>query len=164
MSFEQLLFELGKTHGFKAGLSMMLAWLVGHLVPVAGFMLVGAVLVISDWITGVTAANIKKERITSRGLLKSIRKIALYCLAIVLVVIVEVTFFQTKTIVYVLASYIALVELYSNLENISIITGTNLLAVVRQAVNSQLKKVNLKINRPAPSDNLDTLNDSEKNK
>ncbi|WP_170110293.1 phage holin family protein [Flavilitoribacter nigricans] len=157
MSFEQLLIELGKAHGVKAALSIVLAWLVGHLLPIAGFLAVGVVLVMSDWITGISAALQQKEKITSRGLLRTIRKIIFYCLAIVLVLIVETTFFGSKWIVSMVATYIALVELYSNLENISKITGTNVLAIVREAINGQLKKVNLKTKVPAPSDQLTDL-------
>lgn len=148
MNFEQLLLELSRAHGWKAGLSLILSWLGLHLMPIAGFMLVATVLVISDWITGVTAARIKKDAITSRGLFRSVRKIVFYCLAIVLTVIVENTFFASSWIVYLVAVYIAIVELYSNLENISVITGTNILGIVRKAINVQLSRVNLTLREP----------------
>lgn len=149
MTFEQLLLELARAHGWKAGLSIILSWLGIHLMPIAGFILVVIVLGISDWITGVTAARIKKEAITSRGLFRSVRKIVFYCLAIVLVVIVENTFFASTWLVYLVAVYIALVELYSNLENISVITGTNILGIVRKGINAQLAKVNLTLRQPS---------------
>lgn len=154
MNFEQLILELTKAHGVKAAASLVLGWLGNQLLPIAGFMAVCVVLVTSDWITGVSAALQQKEKITSRGLFRTVRKIIFYCLAIVLVLIVESFFFHTKWMVTMVACYIALVELYSNLENISKITGTNILAIVRGAINSQLKKVNLKANIPAPSDSL----------
>lgn len=162
MSFEQIIIEMTKAHGFKAAVSIFLAWIGAHLLPVAGFMVAGAFLVACDWITGVTAARKRSQKITSRGLLRTIQKITFYCMAIVLVVIVEHTFFRSNWMVSLVATYIALVELYSNLENISIITGTNVLAIVRNAINIQLQRINLKANVPAESEVLKDLEDAEK--
>ena len=152
MSFEQLLIEIGRAHGLKAAFSIILSWLGYWILPVAGFMAVCAVLVASDWITGVTAASMRREKITSRGLFQTIRKIVFYCLAIVLVVVVEQKFFHTDWIVFIVAAYIAILELYSNLENISSITGTNILKVVRMAINAHLKKFNIEIPAPKKKD------------
>lgn len=134
MSFEDLLIELVKAHGWKAALSLIISWIGMQLLPVAGFMIVGSALVFSDWVTGMTASYIRKEKITSRGLFRTVTKITFYCMAIVLTRIVENTFFHTTLMIYMVAAYIALVELYSNLENISAITGTNIIGVVKKAM------------------------------
>jgi phage-related holin len=138
MSFEELIMELVKAHGWKAALSLILSWIGMQLLPVAGFMIAGTVLVFSDWITGMTASYIHKRPFTSRGLFRTVQKVTFYCMAIILTRIVENTFFNTTFMIYMVAAYIALVELYSNLENISDITGTNVLAVVKKAVKVSL--------------------------
>lgn len=89
MSFEQLLIALGKVHGWKAISSILISWIGINLMPVASFLAVGIVLVISDWITGISAANKRGDKITSRGLYRSVQKVVFYSLAIMLVVSVE---------------------------------------------------------------------------
>jgi len=139
MSFEQLLVALAKAHGWKAISSIILGWIGVNLMPVASFLAVGIVLVICDWITGLTAAKKRGDKITSRGLYRTVEKIVFYSMAIVLVLIVEKSMLGTDWLVYLVSSYIALVELYSNLENISVITGTNILEVVKTAITSYVK-------------------------
>lgn len=139
MSFEQLLLALGKAHGWKAISSLIFTWIGVNLMPIASFLAVGIILVISDWITGITAANKRGDKITSRGLYRTVQKIVFYSLAIVLVLIVEQSILGTDFLVYLVSSYIAIIELYSNLENISVITGTNVLQVVKEALSTYLK-------------------------
>ncbi len=139
MNFEYLIMELSRAHGLKALLSIIISWIGVNLMPVASFIAVGIVLVTCDWITGVTAARMQKVKITSRGLFRSVQKIVFYSLAIVLVLIVEKSMLGTDWLVYLVSSYIAMVELYSNLENISVITGTNIIGVVKNAIGEYLK-------------------------
>jgi len=142
MNFTDLLQQLTAIHGWKAIVSAVISFLGIHLMPVAPFLAVGTILVICDWVTGVTAATIKKEQITSRKLGKTVRKIVFYSMAIVLVMIVEKTYLKTDYLVYLVSAYISMVELYSNLENIGTITGIDILRVVKGYLKLKFIKKN----------------------
>lgn len=135
MTFLQLLENIAQTHGWKAVLSVLLSFLAVNLATVAGFLAVGILLVAADLYTGVKAARYRHEEITSRKMRKTIDKIIMYCIAIVLVMIVEKTFFNSDYLVYLVSAYVSIVELKSNLENIKDITGTDILSVVSEAIS-----------------------------
>lgn len=134
MDFQELLTELARAHGLKAALSLIGAFLVVHLLPIAHFIVIGSLLVACDWFTGVWASITRNEKITSQGLRRTVRKIVFYSLGIVLVLVVESAFFHTYYLVTTLALYISMVELFSNLENIGTITGSNIIGVVRKTI------------------------------
>lgn len=139
MDFQELLSSLWRAHSPKAGLSILGSWIVLQLLPVAHFMAIGAFLVASDWVTGVTAAWQRGDKITSRRLARTVIKVIMYCLAIIAVMMVEKAFLPSSTYaVTVVAFYISLVELFSNLENISSITGSNIIGIVRKMVAGRL--------------------------
>jgi len=131
MNFQDFIIALSKAHGLKAFFSLSGAFVALHLLPIAHFLAIGVLLVLCDWVTGVWAAINRKEKITSKGLRRTVGKVLLYSLAIVLVMVVETTFFESNYLVAVVALYISIVELFSNLENISSITGRNIIGVVR---------------------------------
>ena len=134
MNFQEFITELARQHSVKAGMSLIGAYLLLHVLPIAHFLVIGVVLVVSDWITGVWAAIKRNEKITSGGLRRTIEKGVMYSLAIVLVLIVESAFFGTQYVVALVAMYISFVELFSNLENISNITGSNIIGAVRTII------------------------------
>jgi len=134
MDFQELLTGLARAHGLKAALSLIGAFLIVHLLPIAHFIVIGSLLVACDWFTGVWASITRNEKITSQGLRRTVRKIVFYSLGIVLVLVVESTFFRTYYLVTTVALYISMVELYSNLENIGIITGRNITGVFRSTL------------------------------
>lgn len=139
MNFQELISQLFLAHGWKAALSLLVTFVGNALLPVSAFLAVGVVLVAADWLTGVTAAVVRGDRITSRGLLRTIRKVFFYSLAIVLVLTVEQAFFPgSHWMVYLVSAYISLVELFSNLENISSITGTDIAAPLRKALRMRI--------------------------
>ena len=131
MNFQELITELVKAHSPRAIASLVAAFVFFHLLPIAHFLVIGTVLVISDWFTGVWAAMRRHEHITPKGLRRTIEKIVMYCLAIILVLIVEAAFLKTHYFVAAVALYISLTELMSNLENISSITGSNIIGAVK---------------------------------
>jgi phage-related holin len=139
MNFQDFLQQLFLAHGWKAALSVVATFVGSALLPVSTFLAVGVMLVMADWITGVTAAIVRGDRITSRGLMRTMRKVLFYSMAIVLVLMVERAFFPSSHwMVYLVSAYIALVELFSNLENISSITGTDIAAPLRRALRLRL--------------------------
>lgn len=134
MSFQQLIMELVKANSFKAGTSLVAAFLFLHILPIAQFIAIAGLLVTSDWVTGIWAAYKRREKITSKGLRRTVEKILMYSLAIFITMVVEVAFFSSHYVVAAVSLYICLVELYSNLENISTITSTNIIGVVKDVV------------------------------
>lgn len=151
MNFQDFLTQLLAAHGWKAALSVVGAFVGGALMPVSSFLAVGVMLVVADWFTGVTAARQRGERITSRGLMRTLRKVVFYSLAIVLVMTVEQAFFSgSHWMVYLTSAYIAMVELFSNLENISSITGTDIAAPLRRALRLRLPWLTPKPKDPHP--------------
>ena len=139
MSFTDLLTELLRAHTPRAALALVAMWLGAALMPVASFIAVGIFLVITDWLTGISAARVRGVPITSAGLWRTIRKAVFYPVAIISSLVVERTFFQgSEWLVYLVAAYIALTELFSNLENISVITGTDIIGAVRRYARRRL--------------------------
>lgn len=141
MNFTELLRELAHTHGLRAILSLLLSFLAVNLMPVATFLAAAIVLVIADWITGISASLKTKENITSRKLGRTIVKICFYSLTIILVMMVEKTFFKGDYLVYLVSAYIALKELYSNLENIGKILDIDILTIVKSAIKTPFKNI-----------------------
>lgn len=155
MNFEQLIAEITKAHSAKAAFSLFGGFLFIHLLPIAHFLAIGVLLVVSDWITGVWAAFHRKEQITSKGLRRTVEKVVMYSLAIVLVLVVETAFIGTHYVVASVALYISLVELFSNLENISTITNSNIIGATRTVLFTRfpgLKSLMSKDQKPGKED------------
>lgn len=102
------------------------------LVPVGHFLLFTIALVVCDLFTGVWAAKTRKEEIHSRGFKRSVLKISLYFVAILLSRGMKVVFLPDLDvdIAYVVAGIISLTEFKSNLENIHVVTGTNIWSLI----------------------------------
>ncbi len=100
--------------------------LASFFFPIAPYLLAIFCLVAFDTITGLSAAKHRKEPIRANAMRRTIQKIKLYFIAIILVRIVEVVFFEFAPLTYIVASYIGIVELKSNFENIEEVTGTTI--------------------------------------
>lgn len=104
-------------------------WVTSFMMPVAHFMVFVVVLVICDFGTGVAAAKKRRERLRSRGFMRSVLKIVFYFIAILLSHGMDVVYLHDANIsfsfTYVVAGFISLTEFKSNLENISVLTGTD---------------------------------------
>lgn len=105
------------------------AWLMSFIVPIAHFLVFTIVLVVTDLVTGVQAARKRGEELRSRRLSRSIQKISLYFVAILLANGMDQVFFAPKGIsfdvTWIVAGLIALTEFKSNLENVTTLTGVN---------------------------------------
>jgi len=106
--------------------------------PVSKFIAAITILIIADYITGTKAAKKKGERISSRGMRRTVEKIFYYFAAIMLTHMTQQIFFPWFPLVYPLVIFIAWTELRSTLENISEVTGNNVAAVV---INRIFKKI-----------------------
>lgn len=112
--------------------------LLAVFAPIKTILLGALVLILADLITGVWAAKVRKEAITSAGLRRTIGKLFVYESSICLAYIAQHYVMQDAIeIIKVLTTFIALVEIKSLLENIDVIYGTPLLKVVIDKINSK---------------------------
>lgn len=113
-------------------------WLWALIAPVGHFLLFTVALVGCDLFTGVWAAKTRKEELRSRGFMRSVLKITLYCIAILLSHGMNQVFFEPKglgfDLVWMVAGIISLTEFKSNLENIATVTGTNVWSLISQYI------------------------------
>jgi len=102
------------------------AWVGVFLAPVKPLMIAIGALIVIDLILGVWAALKSKEKITSRGLSRTIAKVIAYQLAIISSHIMETYFAQGVPIVKIVSGLIAVTEFKSILENVNKMTGVNI--------------------------------------
>lgn len=140
MTFAEMLIALAKAQGLKAILSVLLAFWAVHFLAVANFMAMCTVLVICDLITGIWASAKKKVPIHSSGLRRTIHKIVFYMLAILLSQGIQETWLPAIPLVYMVSLFIGMTEFISNLENISIITGTNIAKHIKSYLIQKLNR------------------------
>jgi len=118
-------------------------WLSQMLMPVSSYLLFTVVLVLVDLGTGVAAARHRGEELRSRGFSRSVLKIALYCAAILLSHGMDKVFFEPKglgfDLVWIVAGLIGVTEFKSNLENISTVTGSNLISGIADRLPGYFK-------------------------
>lgn len=113
-----------------AWVKFILPYLIFFFSPIDQLIAGLGAFVFFDFITGIAAARKRGERISSSGLFRTITKIILYMIAIVLSRIFELYFISWLPVTSVTAGYIAITELKSNYENIGEYTGTNLNGVI----------------------------------
>lgn len=128
---------------WKAG-SILVGWVASFVAPVQAFMLLVWVLVAVDIVTGIWAAKSRGIRITSQAMGRTVPKMLLYPLAILISQGMVHTFFANVPIVesltYMVALFIASVEFQSNIENIGAITGIDIWTHVRAWMKSRGNK------------------------
>lgn len=121
----------------KTFLAGLCSWAMGFIMPV------GHLLVLADFVTGVRAAKHRGEALRSRGFKRSIEKISLFIIAILLAHGLDVVFFTSSGVsvrtTYVVAGLICVTEFKSNMENISQVTGAPLWAKVSEYLPSIFK-------------------------
>ncbi len=130
-------FDLFKIDSITALLGMILGCFMSFIAPVQPFVLMAFVLIICDLYTGIRAAKYRKDKITSAGIGRSVEKMTLYLIAIILSELFQKTFLQgiqyvqDFPIVYIVSITISIRELKSNFENIEAVTGVNIWAMVK---------------------------------
>lgn len=98
------------------------------LTPAVPIIVFTGILIFSDTITGIWAALKRGEKVTSKGLGRTVTKMCLYSLVIGLTFAFE-HFFTALQIIHmgqIASGYICLVELKSIYENVSSITGLDI--------------------------------------
>lgn len=111
--------------------------------PVQHFLVFTIILVLCDFITGVTAARHRKEQLRSRGFMRSVVKIMMYCMTILLCHGMDLVFFAPNNLsfglVKIAAGLIALTEFKSNLENVWVVTGVDFWARIAEVIPAFFK-------------------------
>lgn len=122
----------------KAAIGAAWIWLGWLFMPVQSFLVFTMVLVLCDLVTGIRAARHRGEALRSKGFSRTVWKIALYCTAILLSHGMAVVFFEPKglsfDLVWIVAGIIGLTEFKSNLENIAVVTGTDIWALIADKI------------------------------
>jgi phage-related holin len=111
--------------------------LVAIFAPIKAMLATTLVLIVADLILGIIAAHKRGEAITSAGLRRSVTKIFVYEVAIMLGFLAETYLIGSVPIVRLIGGLISVVEVASILENLNSISGTNLLKSVVQKLGSQ---------------------------
>lgn len=106
--------------------SFCCGFIFSFFIPIKGFLLFTVAVVFADTITGVKAAKKKQEIISSKGLYRTIEKIVVYFVAILIFEAAKNTFSIPFPITYMVAMMISATELFSVAENIKRITGVEL--------------------------------------
>lgn len=102
--------------------------LLAVFAPIQSVLLTVLALILADVITGVLAARARKEKIVSSGLRRSVVKLLVYEIAIMLGFVTES--FLTGDLVpicKIISTYVGLTELKSIFENLNAISGGSLL-------------------------------------
>lgn len=113
----------------KVAVTFLWVWLVSLLLPLWQYMAFTCVLVVADFITGVAAARTRGEELNSRGFRRTVTKIVMYFIAILLTHGMHIVFFEPYIdlkMVWIVSGFIGLSEFKSNLENIATVTGLDI--------------------------------------
>lgn len=103
---------------------------VAVLAPIKALLYTISLLILADTITGIMAAYKRGEEINSKGFKKTITKLFLYNLMVVLAFLMEKYIFESLIpFVKIGAAAIAITEFKSVIENFESITGIELLKI-----------------------------------
>lgn len=114
--------------------------------PLMPFLIITFALVACDTYSGIRAARARGEAIVSNGLRRTIEKMVLYFIAILLAEGMVQVFkipqipFTDFSITYVVAFAIAIIEFKSNIENVESVTGAKIWTYISEQVKSILPK------------------------
>ena len=112
----------------KYSLTAAFAWICAFVVPVYPFIAMAVALIVVDFATGIRKAVAQNEKITSRGIARTVNKFFLYPAAIMLCEGMERVFFDNSPMIpltYIVAAFICATEFKSVLENIGAVTGVD---------------------------------------
>lgn len=124
---------------WEALLLAFAAWMGSIFLPIWPFIGLSFFLVCCDHVTGVRAAKKLKQEITADGFYRSIEKVALYFLAILMSKGVQMVFFPgmpdlpvvgKDILTWVVALGICRTEYKSNIQNIETVTGAKLWSAI----------------------------------
>lgn len=112
-------------------LKILIISILSLLAPVNPVLITALVLVIADFITGVISAKKRGELITSSGIKRTVIKLFVYEVAITLGFLAQTYMIGDMVPVQkLIASFVALTELTSIIENLNELSGGSLLAAL----------------------------------
>jgi len=111
-------------------LAILWGLMVSFILPISHFLIFTVVLVVVDFVTGILAARKRKETLKSRGFSRTVSKVVLYFVAILLANGMDVVFLWNIdapiNFTYLVTGFVCLTEFKSNLENIGFLTGVDI--------------------------------------
>jgi len=112
-------------------------YLIFFFSPIAWLIAGVGVMVMFDWIAGVAAARKRGDKIMSGGFYRTFVKYMLYTIGIISTRLLEILLKDEIKLPFssILAGFILLIEYKSVMENISLATGVNLWAWVKDRVS-----------------------------
>jgi len=113
-----------------------LPFLMAFFAPITTMIIAVGLFAIMDTFTGICAAKKRGEKIHSRAMARTITKMIMYAIAIILAHLLEVIFMAWMPITSLTAGYIALVEFRSNMENIGYITDTDIWTYLKDKIDA----------------------------
>lgn len=128
------------------GWGTFIALTTSFISPLMPFLILTIALVFCDTYSGVKAARKRGEIIVSNGLRRTIEKMVLYFMAILLAEGMRGVFqipnlpMTEVTITYIVAASIALIEFKSNIENIESVTGAKIWTYISDTIQKLLPR------------------------
>ena len=131
--------EIEGLYFVKGVVAATLAAILNYFLPVQHFVAITFGLILADLITGLQAARKRGEVIHSKGLRRSSQKFMMYCFALLSAHGIQHTYFGDFPLAYTVSAYISITEFWSVLENVGVVTGTNVLEAVKDKLTDVLK-------------------------
>ena len=119
---------------------------VSLITPITAYLAAVGLIVAGDQISGTWAAVKRGERFSSKVMGRTVEKLIFYFLAIILGEVLSRVFFAdfggSDRITFVVASFIAFREFWSVLENVSDITGIDIVGAIGEKLKILTKDKN----------------------
>lgn len=125
---------------FKSAIPEIIMFLVCFFSPIKAAIISVIFLGLFDFIAGITASYKGGKPITSRKMYASVVKVTMYSILIVTSHMISKYMFALLPLVQIATSVIALVELKSLYENISIILGVDLWNKVKTKIDPRTEE------------------------
>lgn len=124
-------------------LNLLMLSIIAVFVPIQPMLIASLVLAIVDMIFGIGAAIKQKQPITSKALARTIGKVFLYEVALMVSFVAETYLLQgIMPVTKIVAGFIGAVELKSIFENLDIINGSSLFGtIVAKLIQSEEDKL-----------------------
>jgi phage-related holin len=129
-----ILGKFGSSEYWNGFATAAIGVILSFMAPVWPFVFLAFVLVVGDLYSGLIAAKHKREKISSRGLYRSIEKFALYFVVITVAEHMRVIFFPPVPVTQVVAFGICLTEFFSLVENVEVVTGVNIIRRLKKII------------------------------
>lgn len=122
-------------------------WLGGFLIaftaPIQELMIATGVIILIDFIFGISAAVKNKVPITSKRMSNTVTKLIAYNLLIISAYLMQLYFLKRLPVVEMTTGFIGVIELLSIGENFSKLTGHNFISYIKKIIISKMKPVEL---------------------